>query len=166
MAESPRGEVSEPGQPERLREDYDSQLLSLFLASAIIVFIVSLTLSVYSFSRLIEEGGNILTASMAIVGLIVAYLILALFAIPIRWIPLAAALGAHLGFVTIYYSNPLILPLIIVERLGDKASINIDIVQLAVAYEIVTLYLSRPPQNSKSKQQTPQAQPQTPETPQ
>ncbi len=156
MAESPSGEAPEPGQLEKPREDYGSQLLPAFLASAITVFIASLTLSLYISPRLTEGGGHPLAASMTIVGLLVAYLVLALFTTPIRWIPLAAALGIHLGSVMTYYSNPLILPLIVVERLGDKASINIDIVQLAIAYEIVTLYLTRPLQNPKNEQQTPE----------
>ena len=54
-------------------------------------------------------------------------------------------MAAHIGAVAAYYSNPLILPLIIIERsITGKYSINIDIVQLALLYE-ARYHLKHPP---------------------
>jgi hypothetical protein len=59
-------------------------------------------------------------------------------------------LGLHIGAVTSYYSNPIVLPLLVIERWGERSVINLDIVQLIIAYEILTASTSRIRQSLKT----------------
>ncbi len=89
-------------------------------------------------------------SSYMVVGGVVAYLITSIIYHRARWIPLMLTLGLHIGAVATYYSNPIVLPLVIVERWGERSAINIDIVQLIVAYEVATTSLSMIRQNLKA----------------
>ena len=65
-----------------------------------------------------------------------------------RLLPLAAMVGAHIAAVASYYSNPIpIPPLFVLERLPGpmetRMSLNIDIVQIVVFYELLDHWRSR-----------------------
>ncbi len=47
-----------------------------------------------------------------------------------------ALIATHVGSIITYYSNPIIMPFIIIERHGENYSLNIDIVQIIVIYEL------------------------------
>ncbi|GBF08651.1 hypothetical protein apy_03760 [Aeropyrum pernix] len=83
-------------------------------------------------------------ASLVVSLSLVTYLALSLFETRLRLAPLAASVGAHVGAVASYYSNPLPLPFIVVERGSQGAIINIDIVQIVVLTEIANLLVSAP----------------------
>ncbi len=50
---------------------------------------------------------------------------------------LVALVSTHIGSIISYYSSPLILPFVIIERSANYSSINIDFVQIILAYEII-----------------------------
>ncbi|BAN90601.1 hypothetical protein [Aeropyrum camini] len=94
-------------------------------------------------------------ASLIVSLSLVTYLILSLFETRIRLAPLAAAAGAHLGAVASYYSNPLPLPFLVVERGPNGAIVNVDIVQLVAFTEIANLLLSAPACGREKDSKTP-----------
>ncbi|MEM1927307.1 MAG: hypothetical protein QXS85_01010 [Acidilobaceae archaeon] len=86
------------------------------------------------------EGASLLLLStlVAYIVVIVAYprllaarLLLALF-----------MMCSHLGAILAYYSNPIVLPFVVIERGARGSSINLDFTQLILAYEIANAYLS------------------------
>ena len=113
----------------------------IYVFSSLVAFITGLILA-------FNKGPSI--SSYMVTGGIVAYLVTSLLIPKARWIPLALTLGLHVGAITTYYSNPLVLPLIIIERWGERSSLNIDVVQLILAYEIVASVISRLRQNLKT----------------
>jgi len=82
-----------------------------------------------------------LAYSVIIVSLL-GYLALSLLDVSWRLPLLASALAAHATSVALYYSNPIPLPLLILERGAQGYTLNIDIVQVALLAEASTL-LSR-----------------------
>lgn len=93
--------------------------------------------------------------SYMIAGGIVAYLITSILIPVARWAPLMLTLGIHIGAIISYYSNPIVLPFVIVERWGERTIINIDVIQVILAYEIIASSLPRLRQNLKT--QTPKS---------
>jgi hypothetical protein len=89
-------------------------------------------------------------SSYMVVGGILAYLITSIVYHRARWIPLMLTLGLHIGAVLSYYSNPIVLPMVVIERWGERSAINLDIVQLIIAYELVTTSIPRIKQNFKN----------------
>ncbi|MCE4602110.1 MAG: hypothetical protein F7C08_02055 [Desulfurococcales archaeon] len=103
-----------------------------------------LILSILIFSTLGATLGPYRT-SITIMGLLLIYILLQGASTPLRLIPLVAAASTHIAAVLAYYSNPLILPLVILERSTIHGySINIDIVQIALLYEARQI-LKNPP---------------------
>ena len=123
------------------REGGRLEVIALYALSATAAFIAGLALS---FNRGPE------TASYMVAGGLIAYLVASIVVYKARWVPLALTLGLHVGAILSYYSNPLVLPLLVVERWGERAALNIDIVQLALAYELATVTLARLRQNFKN----------------
>jgi hypothetical protein len=76
-----------------------------------------------------EAGSSVVVVSLA------GYLILSLLESPWRLPFLVSAATAHAVNVALHYSNPIPLPLFVVERAGDAASLNLDIVQVALLAE-------------------------------
>ncbi len=103
-----------------------------------------LLLSILIFSTLGATLGPYRT-SITIMGLLLLYILLQGASTPVRLIPLAAAAAAHIAAVLAYYSHPLILPLVVLERSPTHGySINIDIIQIAILYEARQI-LKNPP---------------------
>ena len=73
-------------------------------------------------------------ASTVVIGLI-GYLALSMLDSPWRLPLLASSLAAHISALAMYYSNPLLLPLAIVERGPQGSVVNIDLVQIAMMAE-------------------------------
>ena len=86
-------------------------------------------------STTIGLSGDPLLVSYLITTSIIIYAILSLVSSPLRLLPLAFALGSHVGALVSYYSDPLILPLMIIERGPDGTSINLDLVQILLLLE-------------------------------
>ena len=85
----------------------------------------------------VEMGlsGRPLPVSYLIMVSVVLYTLLSLVSSPLRIPPLVLALGLHVGALISYYSDPLILPLIIIERGQNGDSINIDLIQVLLLLE-------------------------------
>lgn len=77
------------------------------------------------------------------VGGLLAYLLVSYASPSSRHYPLAFLVGIHVGAVLTYYTRPVPLPFLIVELSPFGPTLNIDIVQVLVAYELVTRYLSK-----------------------
>ncbi len=120
--------------------------LGVSIITAIIFLTLGLTLGPYK-------------VSISTILLLLIYVILQNTRTSIRLIPLIAATTLHIGAILTYYSNPIILPLTIIERSIDgKYSINIDIIQLAIIYE-ARQQLKNPPkctQEQPEKTKTPE----------
>ncbi len=82
-------------------------------------------------------------ASVMVASMIVLYAIALSLYPGSRLLFLSAALGAHLAAVASYYSNPVPLPLFVLERSAEGYSLNIDIVQVIIAYEAVSFLRQR-----------------------
>ncbi|MCE4599666.1 MAG: hypothetical protein F7C81_05660 [Desulfurococcales archaeon] len=97
--------------------------------------------------------------SMAIIAAIILYMITTSMLPRTRIIFLLIAATLHIGALTSYYSNPIILPLIIIEQAHNKYSLNIDIVQLAILYEArlqiqaLKACKTRQPENTKTPEE-------------
>ncbi len=115
------------------------------LLAYILVALAALTLGL-----ILGLNGRPELSSYMVVGGIIAYLISSITYHKARWVPLMLTLGLHIGAITSYYSNPIVLPLLIIERWGEKSVINLDIVQLIIAYEILTASTSRIRQSLKT----------------
>ncbi len=91
-------------------------------------------------------------SSFFIIVMLFAYTILSINNLPYRLAPLAAMITAHVASILSYYSNPLPLPLVVVERFDGRYSINLDIVQIAIVYELYQIASARPckPENTKT----------------
>lgn len=75
-------------------------------------------------------------APMAVILGIVAYAMISLFLPDLRLFPVFFALGAHAAAVAHLYSDPIPIPLAVIERGEQGAVINVDIVQMILAYEL------------------------------
>ncbi|MEM0491034.1 MAG: hypothetical protein QXO93_01755 [Acidilobaceae archaeon] len=95
-------------------------------------------------------------SSYMIIGGVLAYLITSIIIPKTRWIPLALTLGIHIGSIITYYSDPLVLPFIVIERHMGKQAINIDIIQILIAYEVIVTYTtwSRTREKPKTTEQS------------
>ena len=80
-------------------------------------------------------SGKPLSVSYLVMTSVLVYTLLSLVSSPLRVPPLILALGLHVGALASYYSNPLILPLIIIERSPNGSSINIDLIQVLLLLE-------------------------------
>ena len=96
-------------------------------------------------------AGDPRASSFFIMTMLFAYTLLSINGLPYRLAPLAAMIAAHIASITSYYSNPLLLPLIVVERAGDRYSVNLDVVQLALVYELYQLVSTQPCKPEKTK---------------
>lgn len=76
-----------------------------------------------------------LAPSAVIIG-IVAYALISIFLPSLRLFPLLFAFGAHVSAVLFLYSDPIPLPLFVIERGAPGIVINVDIVQIALLYEL------------------------------
>ncbi|MCS7107690.1 MAG: hypothetical protein NZ902_06285 [Acidilobaceae archaeon] len=81
--------------------------------------------------------------SFAFVGGLLAYILISYTSPSLRYYPLALLVGIHVGAVLTYYTKPLPLPFLIVEMSPFGAAINVDLVQVLLAYELATHYFSR-----------------------
>ena len=96
-------------------------------------------------------AGDPRASSFFIMTMLFAYTLLSINGLPYRLAPLAAMIAAHIASIASYYSNPLLLPLIVVERAGDRYSVNLDVVQVALVYELYQLASTRPCKPEKTK---------------
>jgi len=113
---------------------------------------VLLALATLTLGLILGLNGRPELTSYMVMGGVIAYLVSSIVYGKARWIPLMLTLGLHIGAVTSYYSNPIVLPLVIVERWGERSVVNVDIVQLIIAYEIVAVSTSKIKQNLKPRQ--------------
>lgn len=81
-----------------------------------------------------------LGASVMIDIAILFYALLLTSAPEIRWVALSLALGTHAATVLSYYSNPIPLPLAVLERGSHGYTLNFDLVQAVVYYELIFEY--------------------------
>ncbi len=88
--------------------------------------------------------GSPRVSSITIVLLILGYAITSVVYPLARWAFLIAALAAHAVSIAIYYTNPLILPFVVLEREGERYSINIDLIQLILVYELRNALVTPP----------------------
>ena len=88
-------------------------------------------------------GAAPLVASGVIAFSLLAYALSLSFFPEYRRVFLASAVGAHISAVLLYYSNPIPLPFLIIERSPEGMSLNIDLVQLVIAYEYLTSKTTR-----------------------
>lgn len=68
---------------------------------------------------------------------ILLYAVLLTIAPSIRWVGISLAAGTHVAALLSYYSNPLPLPFIILERGLHGYTLNVDLVQAVIFYELV-----------------------------
>ncbi len=81
--------------------------------------------------------GKPMLSSIIISLLIISYALLISFTDESYSKYIVVALTAtHVGSIITYYSNPIIMPFIIIERHSENYSLNIDIVQIIVIYEL------------------------------
>ena len=137
------GLSSESEHREEAKEKSGKWSLELSLAYILIALTALIT------GLLLGLRGRPELLSYMIIGGIIAYLITLIVSSGVRWIPLMLTIGLHVGAIVSYYSNPIVLPLIVIERWGDKSVVNLDIIQLIIAYEIVILSISKLKQNLK-----------------
>ena len=83
-------------------------------------------------------------ASTIIVLSLAGYLVLSILESRWRLLFLSSAVTAHITAVVLYYTNPIPLPLLLLERSPDGLAANLDIVQVVVLAE-VAVALSTPP---------------------
>ncbi|MCX8196049.1 MAG: hypothetical protein N3F67_03100 [Acidilobaceae archaeon] len=81
--------------------------------------------------------------SFAFVGALIAYVAASFFFPETRYLPLSLLVGIHVGAVISYYTRPVPLPFFIVELSPYGPLLNIDVVQLLVAYELASYYMQR-----------------------
>ncbi len=84
------------------------------------------------------------SASTIIVLSLAGYLILSLLENRWRLLFLSSAVAAHITAVVLYYTNPIPLPLVLLERSSNGLVANLDIVQIVILAEAATA-LSTPP---------------------
>ena len=83
-------------------------------------------------------GGNPKVSSLVMWILLAGYLILAAGDYTeVTWMVALAMAALHIGSIISYYSRPLILPLVIIERSHLHKSINIDFVQIIILIEVL-----------------------------
>ncbi len=78
------------------------------------------------------------SAAAVIVASLAGYLVLSILESRWRILFLASAVSAHLVAVLLYYTNPIPLPLLLLERSEGNAAVNIDVVQIVVLAEIAS----------------------------
>jgi len=100
------------------------------------LYIVLLVFAVLIGGTIAVAGGPYATSIIVDIA-IIAYALLITSDPLTRHTAIALALGAHITAIIKYYSSPIPLPFIILERGGHGTTINIDIVQLTIAYEII-----------------------------
>ncbi|MCE4612517.1 MAG: hypothetical protein F7C07_01605 [Desulfurococcales archaeon] len=88
--------------------------------------------------------GSPRVSSITIVLLILGYAIASVIYPLARWAFLIAALVSHVVSIAIYYTNPLVLPFVVLEREGGRYSINIDLIQLILVYELRNALVAQP----------------------
>lgn len=79
-------------------------------------------------------------ASVVVDVAIVAYAVLLSTYVEARWIPLSLAIGTHLAAILSYYSHPIPLPFLILERGKHGYTMNIDLVQALIGYDLLFEY--------------------------
>ncbi|MEB3765506.1 MAG: hypothetical protein GSR77_05010 [Desulfurococcales archaeon] len=95
-------------------------------------------------------SGKPAVSSITISLLIIVYAItISLSESYIKYV-LVALVSTHIGSIISYYSSPLILPFVIIERSTNYSSINIDFVQIILAYEIIRAKPWKKRENSKT----------------
>jgi len=104
----------------------------------VVAVTVLLTLAILPFAL----AGSPRLSSTIIVAMVLGYAVSSIVYPVARWAFLVAALVAHAASIAIYYTNPLILPFVILEREGGRYSINIDVIQLILIYEVRNIVLS------------------------
>lgn len=78
------------------------------------------------------------TASITMWILLAGYLVLAASDFTgLTWLVAVAMASLHAGAIISYYSHPVILPFVIIERSGEHVSLNIDFVQIVILSEII-----------------------------
>jgi hypothetical protein len=102
--------------------------LGLYLVIMFLSFLMGATITL---------AGGPMGASVLVDVSIVAYALLIASSVYARHTVLALALGAHIAAILKYYSSPIPLPFIIIERGSHGYSLNIDLVQIILAYELV-----------------------------
>ncbi len=86
-----------------------------------------------SFSVSLLSGAEV--SSTIITLSVIGYLLASALDAPLRLPLLVSAVGAHIASLITYYSNPIPLPLIVLERSSTGIVANIDIVQLIAMSE-------------------------------
>lgn len=71
---------------------------------------------------------------------ILFYAILLTVAPQIRWVGISLAAGTHIAALLSYFSNPIPLPFIILERNSHGYTLSIDLVQAVIFYELLFEY--------------------------
>ncbi len=101
------------------------------------LYAVVITFAILIGGTIVQASGSF-AASVLVDVSIIAYALL-LTSDPIyRHSALALALGAHIVAIAKYYSHPLIAPFLIFERSSHGTTINIDIVQIVIVYELIS----------------------------
>ncbi len=128
-------EQAEPAMSsEEAQEGYTSseRLFSIILSA--FVALIFLTIGLSGNPRLVS---SIIWITLAIYIILLSVEGYAEFA----WLAVVAMVSAHIGALVSYYSNPLVLPFVIIERGRGHESLNIDIVQIVLLVEIIRQYL-------------------------
>ncbi|MEB3846925.1 MAG: hypothetical protein GSR74_02985 [Desulfurococcales archaeon] len=102
--------------------------LGLYLVVVFLALLVGATVTL---------AGGPLGASVLVDISIIAYALLVTSNITARHAVIALALGAHIAALLKYYSHPIVLPFVIVERGAHGYTLDIDLVQAVIAYELV-----------------------------
>ena len=103
---------------------------------ALKAYIALLVLAIAAGATITLAGGP-MGASIIVDIAIIAYALL-LTSDPIdRHVVLAVAVGAHTAAILLYYSHPLILPFVVLERGKHGTTLDIDLVQILLAYEVI-----------------------------
>ncbi|MEM0340834.1 MAG: hypothetical protein QXN05_04935 [Acidilobaceae archaeon] len=117
----------------------DKQYISHFvivLATALTGLVLGIAVSL-SYRA---EGASLLLFS--ILTLYVGTTVTAPRLLAVRVLIALFMMAVHIGAVLTYYSNPLVLPLLVIERGVHGNSVNFDFIQLVLAYEVVSAYLA------------------------
>ena len=101
---------------------------SVYLVTALFISLIFATLGL---------SGNPELVSIVMWLLLAFYLVSSAISddVKLRLLSVLAMASLHFGAIISYYSNPLLLPFVIIERNAGHSSINIDFVQAILVFE-------------------------------